>query len=688
MGIKHLIMVSLLLAILTIGAASAADDIASDDLAPGDDVDVIAEDGDGPDDDGSDYDMWFEEDPILTRGENYDSDGEVVGITLPNTTDRGDDELFSSDVPAPGFDEGAGELCIDDGGSLCRDVLLKNLNLENVKDEDLVCFALLNDDGVADDDYFEIAKIDIAEDYIQFTDFEEEPIKGEGIEIIANDNGGQPFKSIVDWIFRIMVPEDYDGFVNIFVNDTQVGGNISLDWFYFFEGSEEGGRKIILNSFNIAESGSYDLRVILYDAKGNVINATGNHVQVITDVNTVTFNDAYYTGEGFLEFNLGMPVVWGDFYSIQLNGEEAGFYDLDYDKIFLADKFVDIWGKYAKFLKVGDYKVEVYQTDGETKDLMASGNFSILSLNVTADREIYPDGQNVTISFDGDIYSDKYGEVEVRLIKGWGLMGPEYDVIAEFDDDELSEIWEDGTFTINLGTLPVGTNQLWILYRVADTEKDFDDEKFFLDARDLIEVTIYEPVDPKLTISIPNIEEGSPAVVTVTTDVAFTGNVTVIVGTASYNVSVVSGKGTLSIPNLAAGTYNATAIFTAVDTFVDSNVSTTFEVSKKDTPDPALTPASDKKNVIKLTLKKVKVKKSAKKLVIKATLKINGKPAKGKKLKFKFNKKTYKAKTNKKGVAKITIKKKVLKKLKVGKKVKYQVSYDKKTVKRTVKVKK
>ena len=97
---------------------------------------------------------------------------------------------------------------------------------------------------------------------------------------------------------------------------------------------------------------------------------------------------------------------------------------------------------------------------------------------------------------------------------------------------------------------------------------------------------------------------------------------------------------------------------------------------------------SKKADNIKLTLKKVKVKKSAKKLVLTATLKINGKNAKkGTKVTFKFNGKTYKARTNAKGVAKVTIKKKVLKKLKVGKKVKYQVSYGKKTVKRTVKVK-
>ena len=93
-------------------------------------------------------------------------------------------------------------------------------------------------------------------------------------------------------------------------------------------------------------------------------------------------------------------------------------------------------------------------------------------------------------------------------------------------------------------------------------------------------------------------------------------------------------------------------------------------------------------NYLKLTLKKVTVKKSAKKLVLTAKLTKGKTLIKGKKITFKFKGKTYKAKTNKKGVAKVTIKKSVLKKLKVGKKVKYQAKYGKLTKKVTVKVKK
>ena len=91
------------------------------------------------------------------------------------------------------------------------------------------------------------------------------------------------------------------------------------------------------------------------------------------------------------------------------------------------------------------------------------------------------------------------------------------------------------------------------------------------------------------------------------------------------------------------------------------------------------------KHVIKA--KNLKIKKSKKVVKIKVkTYKVNKKYLKGKKLKLKIKGKTLKAKINKKGVATFKLKKNVLKKLKVGKKYKYRVTYGKDKVTKKIKV--
>ena len=83
------------------------------------------------------------------------------------------------------------------------------------------------------------------------------------------------------------------------------------------------------------------------------------------------------------------------------------------------------------------------------------------------------------------------------------------------------------------------------------------------------------------------------------------------------------------------------------------------------------------KIVVKQTLSaKSKVVKKSKNLKYSATLKwSNGNPIIGKVITFKFKGKIYKATTNAKGIAKIKIKKSVLKKLKAGKKYKINITY-------------
>jgi hypothetical protein len=98
------------------------------------------------------------------------------------------------------------------------------------------------------------------------------------------------------------------------------------------------------------------------------------------------------------------------------------------------------------------------------------------------------------------------------------------------------------------------------------------------------------------------------------------------------------------------------------------------------------------KNTLKvkqvLKSKKVTVKKTAKKFVLKATLKKGKKVIKGKWVTFKFNGKKYKAKTNSKGIAQKVISKKIIKKLKKGKKYTYSAIFLKEIVNKKVTVKK
>ena len=92
-------------------------------------------------------------------------------------------------------------------------------------------------------------------------------------------------------------------------------------------------------------------------------------------------------------------------------------------------------------------------------------------------------------------------------------------------------------------------------------------------------------------------------------------------------------------------------------------------------------------HVIKASNKKVK--KSKKVTKVKVTLKkVNGKVLKSKKITIKFKGKKYKVKTNKKGVATWKVKKSMLKKLKVGKKYKYTVTYGKDVVNKKLTIKK
>ena len=185
-----------------------------------------------------------------------------------------------------------------------------------------------------------------------------------------------------------------------------------------------------------------------------------------------------------------------------------------------------------------------------------------------------------------------------------------------------------------------------------------------------------------LDVEIPPLDKpSSDGSITINLSSGATGTVTLVIDKKPYSFPVQNGVAKIYMPNLSKGNYDYIITYSGDSKYASFSKTGCITVNKQTTPTKPVTK-------ITITLKTVNVKKSAKKLILQATLKQGKNPLKGKKITFKFKSKKYTAKTNKKGIAKVTIKKNVLKKLKVGKKIKYQASYGKILAKKTAKVRK
>ena len=235
----------------------------------------------------------------------------------------------------------------------------------------------------------------------------------------------------------------------------------------------------------------------------------------------------------------------------------------------------------------------------------------------------------------------------------------------------------DGFARIPLDNLSGGYDDLFLIYKLANLDGS--------DSFHKIKVINNTP-GYSSTISAKEITVGESVLVTLSGNASFKNADIFVDGIKQFSFPFNLGEMMYSVENLTVGDHYITVKY--ADDSEDIKYSQTYQVTVKNKEVSPVIIKPVKKDTVKLTLKKVKVKKSAKKLVISATLKINGKVAKNKKVTFKFNGKKYTARTDKKGVAKLTVKKNVLKKLKAGKKVAYQVTYDKVTKKISVKVKK
>jgi hypothetical protein len=394
------------------------------------------------------------------------------------------------------------------------------------------------------------------------------------------------YNSIDQPVFIIKVSRGTRGFVKIFVNDTQVGGNISFYNLVYSDHVPDDGRVVALNNLNITQEGYYNVSVSVFNENGEFLDSMDITIYVDADSDSVEFYDGFYGCEpgDVIEFTIGTPILPGQYYIIRFNDKQAGYFTEGGLTIFglYLDNVLDV-----KLLKPGDYAVNVTFYNGEYEEPFDTGAFSIYAVNLTSDKDFYLYGVEPTwISFELPGGIDNSSRLDAFYVYNWGPQGREDNMVFNpYQGRQLYELYNNDTGRImfdvalsqSLGSgyrLNVGTNNIYVLYSHVDGDKDKVYGGF-------ISFEVIEPVDPQLSVSVSDITQGESATVTVKANETFSGVVYVLIGTVTYNVTVVNGTGTISVVDLPDGNYTAYAIFNPSGVFGPSVANDTFVVKAK-----------------------------------------------------------------------------------------------------------
>jgi len=319
---------------------------------------------------------------------------------------------------------------------------------------------------------------------------------------------------------------------------------------------------------------------------------------------------------------------------------------------------VTIAGKnYTGTISSGKVSIDVTGLDSGSYNIYAKyegDSHYFGSVNDTVSFIVYTDSTIVTSSetrgygsaYDYEaLFTDKAGNPLVNMNVTFAVNGKEYSAITD----------ENGIARLPGGTLGVGNHTIVAVNPVTG-EKNYNTTEILPRLIENKDIDMDFADGSVYSVRVVG-DDGKPVGAGV--------EVTMEVNSVTYKVKTdANGYANLAI-NLNPGTYAISVNYVGFK--VSNNI------------------------VVKQTLsakKTQKVKKSSKKNKIKAKVKFtNGKPVVGVKVTMKLKSKTFTAKTNSKGNAKFKLPKKVVKKLKVGKKYKVKFTYLTNTITKKIKVK-
>ena len=459
-------------------------------------------------------------------------------------------------------------------------------------------------------------------------------------------------EDISEPVFRIRLDENATGRVVIAVGDKVVFNN-TLSYIGYSYWNRMGGFNIPLNYLQINETGTYDVELDVYDDEGNLLRNLTLPINVKVSENEIHFNDMMYMyrEKNFLYGSvLSTPIPIDGILVLYLNGEMADALkitasDSEFGFRNISSSFLNEYG----YLRPGFYNARIDLVNGTDVTTFAEGSFSVLTQNGTVNITAPASSTSTTSYISVYIPEKQLQEEDAYILIIY--IDPYVNEDGELDSDnkiefhawenDFDEFWDGKYHNISLGLLTEGNHKIIPQYLYDDWNSDveyinhnFFSNVFTINVQKTVSsftaspVTATYNVAKKLTITLKDANN----------KVLSNKKVTVKVGSISKTLTTNSkGQISLDVSSLVPKTYTASIKFAGDTYYKLSSKSVKVKVNKAAT---------------KFIAKNVKVKSYIKAKKVTVTLKDSkGRIIKSKVVSLKVKGKTYKVKTNKKGVA-------------------------------------